>query len=113
MSGKNDIVQRLAQGKLTYEEKQGYSEENSKFGTENPESQEPRKISFALDKEQKIAVYQDVKHRVIDGATPDDIGKAVVACINDHLAEKEAEAYCKINPKLKGDKKKGGFTRVE
>lgn len=113
MSGQDDIAQRLARGQLTLEEKKGYSKDNSKYGTENPEPEEPRKVSFALDKEQKIAVYQDVKHRVIDGATPDDIGKAVVACLEQHLREKEAEAYGKENPKLKGDLKKGGFRRAE
>lgn len=113
MSGQNDIVQRLATGRLTAEEKKGYSEDNVKYGTENPEPKEPRKVSFALDQEQKIAVYQDVKLRVVDGATPDDIGKAVVACIEQHLAEKEEEAYGSVNPKLKGDKKKGGFRRVD
>jgi hypothetical protein len=113
MSGQNDIVQRLATGRLTSEEKRGYSEDNSKYGTENPEPKEPRKISFALNQEEKLAIYQDVKLRVIDGATPDEIGKAVVACMNQYLEEKENEAYGSANPNLKGDKKKGGFRRVD
>ncbi len=110
MSGQNDIVQRLATGRLTSEEKKGYSEDNSKYGTENPEPKEPRKVSFALSQEEKIAIYQDVKLRVIDGATPDNIGKAVVACMEQYLAEKEDEAYGLTNSKLTG---KGGFRRVE
>lgn len=104
---KSDIVQRLVSGKLTQNEKRGYSEEGLKHSSENPEPAEPRKVSFALSKDDKIAIYQDVKLRVIDGATPDDIGKAVVACIDEFLKEKENEAYGQTAPN------KGVIRRVE
>lgn len=107
MTKSNDIVQRLATGKLTEAERKGYSEENSKYGTEN-QILEPKKISFGLQKEERIAIYQDIKDRVMNGATPDDIGKAVVACIEEILAEKEKEAYGGGKPPAKG-----GFSRVE
>ena len=86
-----DIIQRMVRGQLTENEKRGYSEENEHFQIE--EQQEFRKVSFALSKEEKIAIYQDVKFRVIDGMTPDAIGKAVVACMEEHLKQKEDQAY--------------------
>lgn len=90
---KNSIVQRLASGNLTEDEKRGYSEYNSQYGTENPLPREPRKVSFALDKFQKIAVYQDVRDRIMNGASPNEVSAAVLACIEQHLQEKEDEAY--------------------
>ena len=87
-----DILQRLVGNRLTADEKQGYSEKGKVLATD-PEPVEPRKISFALTKEQRLAIYQDVKNRVVDGMTPDGIGKAVLACIEEHLKEKEGEAY--------------------
>lgn len=56
-------------------------------------------------------MYQDIKDRVINGATPDDIAQAVLLSIQEYLTEKQAEAYGEVNSKLKGGK--GKFRRVE
>lgn len=109
MSGKNDIVQRLVTGMLTEDEKRGVSEEHKRWDRDH-EPLEPRAVRFALTKEQKIAIYQDVKQRVVFGATPDDIGKAVVACIEEHLKDKENEAY---GAEGSPAKTVGSFRRVE
>lgn len=108
MSGKGDIVQRLVKGQLTEFERKGYSEDNIQFAIEGEAPKEPRKVSFKLSSEEKLSIYQDVKSRVIHGMTPDSIGKAIVACMDEILKEKEDEAYGTTNPKLKG-----GFRRVE
>jgi hypothetical protein len=114
MSGKNDVVQRLVTGRLTADEKRGVSEENRRWDTDEMEPLEPRAVKFALRNDQKLAVYQDVRQRVVDGATPDEIGRAVVACIEEHLREKEEEAYGS-NKEFVNQRtgKKGGFKRVE
>ena len=70
-----------------------------------------KEVKFELSKEQKIAVYQDVKDRVANGSTPDEIARDVLASMQEHLKEKESEAYGETNPKLNGGK--GGFRRVE
>jgi len=109
----NDIVQRLALGLLTQDEKKGYSADNKQYATDELEPLEPRKISFKLTKEQRIAVYQDVAQRVTKGASARDIGIAVLACIEEHLQEKENEAYGTESPVIgKNQKGKGGFRRV-
>jgi|SRR5690606_37049262 len=113
MSGKGTIVQRLATGQLTDLERRGYSEEGLQITVDKDELLEPKKVSFALTSEEKTAIYQDIKYRVIQGMTPDAIGKAVVACMDEILKEKENAAYGNENPKLNGDPKKGGFRRVE
>ena len=95
----NSVVQRLATGTLTEDDKRGYSEENEKFRDGAPPP-EPTKVSFKLKKEEKIAMFQDIKSRVIDGSTPEEIGRAVIACMEEVLEEKEAEAYGKAGRKI-------------
>lgn len=114
----SDIVQRLALGLLTADEKRGVSEGNKQWDKDEMDPHEPIAVDFRLTEEQKEAVYQDVRQRVVQGATPDDIGKAVVACIEQHLGEKQAEAYPAVygggTKEFKGKSgKKGGFRRVE
>jgi hypothetical protein len=77
----------------------------------DPEPEIKKKVSFSLSTEEKMAIYQDVKFRIQDGNTPDQISKDVVACMEEHLKEKEQEAYGNTNSKLKGGKNK--FKRVE
>lgn len=113
MSGKRDIVQRLATGQLTDLERRGYSEENIQFATENPELEIKKKVSFAFNQTEKLAIYQEIKDRVVKGMTPDAISRAVIACMEEHLKEKEKEAYGISNSQMNGDMKKGGFRRAE
>lgn len=113
MSGKRDIVQRLARGNLTEFERRGYSEDGLQITADKDKPPEPRKVSFALTSEEKLSIYHEVKQRVVQGMTPDSIGKAIIACMDEHLKEKEEQAYGVTNPKLNGDPKKGGFRRVE
>jgi hypothetical protein len=119
MSGQNSIVQRLVSGQLTADEKRGVHEGTKQWDKDEMDPHEPIAVDFKLTKQQKLAIYQDVMQRVVKGATPDDIGKAVVACIEQHLNEKQIEAY----PDVYGGGereftnqrtgKKGGFRRVE
>lgn len=67
-----------------------------------------KKVPFKFSKEERVAFYQDIKDRIINGNSPDQIAIDVLASVEEHLKEKEAEAYGEINPKLKG-----GFKRVE
>jgi hypothetical protein len=116
MSGQRDIVQRLVRGELTADEKRGVHEGTKRWDTDDMEPLEPRKVRFGLRQDQKVAVYEDVKQRIVAGATPDDIGKAVVACMEEHLKEKEEEAYGGEAEKEFTNQrtgKKGGFKRVE
>lgn len=89
----SDILQRLVTGTLTNDEKRGVSDFNKKWDRNDPEPLEPISVSFMLQDEQKVAVYQDVKQRVNKGATPDDIAAAVVAAMDEHLLEKQKQAY--------------------
>jgi len=114
----SDIVQRLAKGELTNNERRGVSETNKQWDRDEMEPHEPIAVDFRLTEDQKRAIYQDVKERVIRGATPDDIGKAVVACMEQHINEKQAEAYPGVygggTKEFTGKKgQKGGFRRVE
>lgn len=112
-----DIVQRLATGRLTADERRGVHEGTKQWDKDEMDPHEPITVEFKLTDDQKYAVYQDVKQRVIDGATPDDIGKAVVACMEQHLNEKQMEAYPQVygaGKEFKGKSgKKGGFRRVD
>jgi hypothetical protein len=113
----SDILQRLVTGNLTSNEKRGVSDFNKKYDTDKPDPLEPIAVSFALQKNQKQAVFQDVKQRILDGKSPEEIASAVVAAMDEHLTEKEHEAYpaaypdekAFVNPK---SGKKGGFKRV-
>lgn len=118
MSGQNSIVQRLALGQLTADEKRGVHEGTKQWDKDEMDPHEPIAVDFRLTPEQKAAVYQDVRQRVVQGATPDDIGKAVVACLEQHLNEKQAAAYPAVyqtgGREFTGKSgKKGGFRRVE
>jgi hypothetical protein len=110
----SDILQRLVTNNLTPDERRGVSDFNRDFDTEEIQPLEPIAVSFYLNPNQKHAIYLDVKNRIIDGKSPDDIALSVVACIEEHLKEKQAEAYGFVkdftNPK---SGKKGGFRRVE
>ena len=99
----DDIIQRMARGELTADERAGYSENTRGYVEHQPK---PNKVSFKLTKAQKLAIFQDIKFKVVDGMTSDEIGRSVVACIDEHLAEKESEAYGK-------SLKKGVIRRVE
>jgi hypothetical protein len=112
----SDIVQRLVTGNLTRDEKRGVSNFSKKYDTDEMEPLEPIAVQFGLQKDQKTAVYQDVKQRVASGATPDEIASAVVAAMDEHLNAKQREAYpgaygeekAFVNPKSG----KSGFKRV-
>ena len=65
-------------------------------------------VSFKLSKEQKFSFYQDVKDRIENGVSSDEIARDVLASVDEHLEEKYKEAIGETNPKLKG-----GFRRVE
>jgi len=113
----SDILQRLVTRNLTSDEKRGVSDFNKKYDTDEPDPLEPIAVSFALKQQQKQAVFQDVKQRILDGKSPEEIASAVVAAMDEHLREKEHEAYPAaypdekdfVNPK---SGKKGGFKRV-
>lgn len=113
----SDILQRLVTGNLTRDERRGVSDFNKKWDRDDPEPLEPIAVSFGLQKNQKEAVYQDVRQRVAAGASPDEIAAAVVAAMDEHLLDKQKEAYPGaygedkefVNPK---SGKKGGFRRV-
>jgi hypothetical protein len=70
-----------------------------------------QKVPFSFSKEEKIAIYQDLKARLDDSKSSDEIAKDVLSCMEEHLKDKESEAYGETNPKLKGGK--GKFRRVD
>ena len=70
-------------------------------------------MSFKLTKEEKLAVFMDVRNRIVDGTSPDNIGKAIVSCIEEHLSEKEELAYGEESPIVGKGAKGGGFRRTE
>ena len=53
----SDIIQRLALGKLTEDERKGYSDRSKEYATDDLPPLEPRKVRFALTKEEQVAVY--------------------------------------------------------
>lgn len=114
----NDVVQRLASGKLTSDEKRGVSEFSKQYDTEDMEPLKPIAVSFALNKLQKQAMFQDIKQRIIDGGSPDQIAQDLVLTFDIHLKEKEHEAYPDAYEGLEKEfvnsksGKKGGFKRV-
>jgi hypothetical protein len=67
-----------------------------------------QKVPFSFSKEEKIAIYQDITDRLESGKNSDEMARDILACMEEHLKEKESAAYGETNPKLKG-----GFRRVE
>ena len=45
--------------------------------------------NLKLRKEERLAIFQDVKLRIQDGEDADDIAKAVVLCIDEILTERQ------------------------
>ncbi|MFA5757972.1 MAG: hypothetical protein WC942_01145 [Clostridia bacterium] len=64
-------------------------------------------VSFSLSKEEKIAIFQDVKMMIQDQISLDLIAGSVINLIEEILKEKESMVSGKTGPKLKG------FRRVE
>lgn len=113
-----DILQRLATGNLTAAERRGVSEFNKRWDVDDPEPLEPIAVSFRLKDKEKQAAYQDIKQRIEAGASSDEIAAAVVGCIDQHLIEKEHQAYpAAYNSEQEFESKKqpgkkGSFRRV-
>ena len=93
---------------LPAHEDRDYTDEKLKQIQEmfSDDGQPKKKVSLKLKSEEKLAIYHQIKERVIKGATPDDISKAVIACLDEHLEEKEKEAFGK-------ELSKGLIRRVE
>lgn len=113
-----DILQRLVTGNLTVDERRGVSEFNKRWDNDDPEPLEPIAVSFRLKDEEKRIIFQDVKNRIETGASSDEIAEAVVGCIDEHLKEKEHQAYpaaYNLEKEFESKKqpgKKGAFRRV-
>lgn len=113
MREKNDILQRMLSNNLTPDEKKGYSEVGKHAEDQKNKPAEPRKVKFELTKEEKLAIFLDIKDRVVKGVSAEDIGRAVVACMQDYLKEKEDLAYNADVEVVGKGAKGGGFTRVQ
>jgi hypothetical protein len=59
-------------------------------------------VPLKLSKEEKIAIFQDLKDRVKSGSSPDEIARDVILCVEDILKEKEDEITGKVGPKMHG-----------
>lgn len=110
--GNTSVRELLGENKFSASPERDYTDETYKriveaLGTNNVKQTVP----FSFSKEEKIAIYQDVHSRIIDGKRPDEIARDVLLCMEEHLKEKESEAYGETNSKLKGGK--GGFRRAE
>lgn len=110
--GNTSVRELLGENKFSTSPDRDYTDETYKRIVEMLGGDEIKtKVSFSLSKEQKIAFYQDLIGRIKDGNEPHQIATDVLACVEEHLKEKEAEAYGETNSKLKGGK--GSFRRVE
>ena len=111
--GNTSVRELLGENKFSTSPDRDYTDETYKRIVESfgGVKEIKQKVPFAFSKEEKIAVYQDLKGRLEDGQDPDEIARDVLACMEEHMKEKEAEAYGESNPKLKGGK--GKFKRVE
>jgi hypothetical protein len=107
----NSSVQGLLVDKFSTNPPRGYSDQLIVERIEPEPGEIRQQVPFAFSKEEKIAIYQDIKGRLEDGQGPNDIARDVLACMEDHMKEKQAEAYGEANSKLKGGK--GKFKRVE
>ncbi len=111
--GNTSVRELLGENKFSASPDRDYTDETYKRivealgGTDNIK----QKVPFAFSKEEKISISQDIQSRVIAGKRPDEIARDVLACMEEHLKEKESAAYGETNPKLKGGK--GGFRRAE
>jgi hypothetical protein len=111
--GNTSVRELLGENKFSTSPNRDYTDEAYKRIVESlgGEREIKQKVPFAFSKEEKIAVYQDLKCRLEDGQDPDEIARDVLACMEEHMKDKEAEAYGDSNSKLKGGK--GKFRRVE
>ena len=111
--GNTAVRELLGENKFSTKPFRDYTDETYKRIVEamGGEDEIKQKVPFAFSKEEKIAVYQDLKCRLEDGQDPDEIARDVIACMEEHMKEKQAEAYGESNSKLKGGK--GKFRRVE
>jgi hypothetical protein len=107
----NTSVRELLGDKFSTNPPRGYSDQLIVERIEPEEGEVKQKVPFAFSKEEKIAVFQDLKCRLEDGQDPAEIARDVLACMEEHMKEKQAEAYGETNSKLKGGK--GKFRRVE
>jgi len=112
--GNTAVRELLGENKFSTSPDRDYTDETYKrivgaLGSSDGEIKQ--QVPFSLGKEEKIAIFQDVRDRIEGGQSSSDIARDVVACIDEHLKDKESEAYGHTNPKLKGGK--GGFRRVE
>lgn len=107
----NTSVRELLGDKFSSNPPRGYSDQLIAERGEPEEGEIKQKVPFAFSKEEKIAVYQDIKCRLETDQTPDEIARDVLACMEEHMKEKQAESYGEVNSKLKGGK--GKFKRVE
>jgi hypothetical protein len=111
--GNTSVRELLGDNTFSTSPDRDYTDETYKriVGALGGEGEIKQKIPFAFSKEEKIAIYYDIKDRLDSGKSSDEIACDVLACMEEHLKEKESEAYGEINSKLKGGK--GGFRRVE
>jgi len=111
--GNTSVRELLGENKFSTSPDRDYTDETYKRIVEalGGEKEIKQKVPFAFSREEKISVYQDLKDRLKDGQDPDEIARDVLACMEEHLKEKETEAYGETNSKLKGGK--GKFRRVE
>ncbi|MCK9567684.1 hypothetical protein M0R72_01885 [Candidatus Pacearchaeota archaeon] len=107
----NTSVQGLLGDRFSNNPPRGYSDQLIVERIEPEPGEIKQQVPFAFSKEEKIAVYQDLKGRLEDGQDPGEIARDVLACMEEHMKEKQAEAYGETNSKLKGGK--GKFRRVE
>jgi hypothetical protein len=114
-NGNTSVRELLGDNKFSTKPDRDYTDETYKRIVETLGSSEDgeikQKVPFAFSKEEKVSIYQDLKFRLQDGQDPDEIARDVLACMEDHMKEKQAEAYGESNSKLKGGK--GKFRRVE
>lgn len=65
----------------------------------NLTAHEAARIDLSLKKDEKVAMYQDIKMRIEDGQSPDDIARDVVLSIESLLIERAKRAKGKTGPK--------------
>jgi len=111
--GNTSVRELLVANKFSTSPDRDYTDETYKRIVEalGGEKEIKQKVPFAFSRDEKIAVYQDLKDRLEAGQNPDEIARDALACMEEHMKEKEAEAYGEVNSKLKGGK--GKFKRVD
>ena len=114
--GNTSVRELLGENNFSTKPFRDYTDETYKrvvesFGGSEDDGEIKQKVPFTFSKEEKIAVYQDLKCRLQSGQNPDEIARDILACMEEHMKDKQAEAYGESNSKLKGGK--GKFRRVE